>query len=70
MEILCLDHFSVAMSNLSHDFSREISKNCDSQRSGDPGTQHFRTGDDKKGPCGDRKKNQRKLKEINSFKKA
>lgn len=55
LELLCLDHFAVAMSNLSHDLSRVIRKNCDSQRGGHPSKQRVRAGDYKKRPCGDRK---------------
>lgn len=55
-EFLCLDHFGVAVNNLSHDPSREVRKRCDSQRSGNPSTQRFWTGDNKKCPCGERRR--------------
>lgn len=55
LEFPRLDHTGVAVSNLSHELSRKVRKNCNSQRGGDPSVQRVRTGDYKKGPCGERR---------------
>lgn len=68
LEFLCLDHFGVAMRNLSDDPSRKICKRRDSQRCGDPSKQRFWTRDYKKCPCGEKKKRKLKSKERKGIK--